>query len=64
MSKGIDNKNEAQNRGPLDATKVNVSEPWEVAYWTRKFDCTKHELVHAVQEVGTSAVAVEKHLHY
>ena len=53
-----------QNRGPQDASRVNVSEPWEVAYWTRKFDCTKDELVAAVQEVGTSAVAVEKHLQH
>jgi len=53
-----------QNRGPQDASRVNVSEPWEVAYWTRKFDCTKDELVTAVQEVGTSAVAVEKHLQH
>ncbi|MFZ6876381.1 DUF3606 domain-containing protein [Undibacterium sp. Di27W] len=51
-----------QNRGPRDASRVNVSEPWDVAYWTRKFDCTKDELVNAVQEVGTSAVAVEKQL--
>ena len=49
-------------RGPQDASRVNVGEAWEVAYWTRKFGVTADELKRAVEQVGTSADAVGKHL--
>lgn len=48
-------------RGPQDASRVNVGEEWEVAYWTRKFGVTADELKEAVKQVGTSADAVGKH---
>lgn len=48
-------------RGPQDASRVNVSEAWEVAYWTKKFGVTPDELRQAVLQVGTSADAVGKH---
>lgn len=47
---------------PQDASKVNVHEPYEVEYWTKKFGCTKAQLEAAVKAVGTSAAAVEKYL--
>jgi hypothetical protein len=47
---------------PQDSTKVNVHEPYEVQYWTKKFGCTKAQLEAAVKAVGVSASAVEKHL--
>lgn len=47
---------------PLDASRVNVHEPYEVEYWCRKFGCTKTQLVHAVNAVGTSSSAVERYL--
>jgi hypothetical protein len=28
-------------RGPQDASKVNINEPWEVNWWCAKFNCTK-----------------------
>lgn len=49
-------------RRPQDASKVNIHEEWEVKYWTKKFGCTKAQLVTAVKAVGVSAAAVEKHL--
>jgi hypothetical protein len=49
------------NRGPQDASKVNVGEEWEVAYWTKKFGVSAEELRQAVKQVGTSADAIGKH---
>lgn len=49
------------NRGPQDASKVNVGEEWEVAYWTKKFGVTADELKQAVKQVGTSAEKLGQH---
>lgn len=54
-----DNLNE---RGAPDSSLINTSEQWELDYWTRKFNCTEDELKKAVQEVGSSAQAVEQYL--
>jgi ribosomal protein L11 len=50
-----------ENRGPQDASKVNVGEVWEVAYWTKKFGVSADELKQAVKQVGTSAEALGQH---
>ena len=49
------------NRGPQDASKVNVGEEWEVAYWTKKFGVSAEELKQAVKQVGTSADKLGQH---
>ena len=49
-------------RGPQDASRVNVNQDHEVAYWCRKFGCTPSELKAAVKAVGVSSSAVERHL--
>jgi hypothetical protein len=49
------------NRGPQDASKVNVGEEWEVAYWTKKFGVSAEQLKQAVKQVGTSAEALGQH---
>ena len=49
-------------RRPQDTSRVNIHEPWELEYWTRKLGCTKTQLETAVRAAGTSAEAVEKHL--
>lgn len=46
---------------PLDASRINVNEDYEVQYWTKKFNCSKEELRKAVNEVGTSAEKVESY---
>ncbi|WBO21544.1 DUF3606 domain-containing protein [Sphingomonas abietis] len=43
------------NRGPQDASRVNIHEDYEVAYWTKKFGVGKAELEAAVKTVGVSA---------
>jgi hypothetical protein len=52
------------NRGPQDASRINIHEPYEMTYWTKKFGCSKAELVAAVNAVGTSAKAVEAHFRH
>ena len=46
---------------PQDASKVNVHEPWEREYWSKKFGVTPPQL-EETKKVGTGAKAVEKAL--
>jgi hypothetical protein len=50
------------NRGPQDRSRINLSEEWEVAYWTRELGLTREELEQAVQNAGNSVAAVRQHL--
>lgn len=50
------------NRGPQDASRINMHEDYEVAYWTKKFGVTKAELEAAVKKAGVSVDAVAKAL--
>ncbi|MFO1303675.1 MAG: DUF3606 domain-containing protein [Burkholderiales bacterium] len=49
-------------RVPQDGKRINMSEDYEVRYWTEKFRVSKEELARAVQAVGSTADAVEQHL--
>mgnify|MGYP003623049491 CR=1 FL=1 len=49
-------------RGPQDAARINVHEPWELDYWTKELGVTADELKAAVQQVGVMAKDVRKHL--
>ena len=49
-------------RGPQDRFRVNLSEDYEVRYWTGKLGVSKDELEEAVRKVGSSVSAVEKEL--
>ena len=50
------------NRGPQDRNRINLSEDYEVLYWSDKFGVSPEELRAAVQKVGPSATAVEQEL--
>lgn len=50
------------NRGPQDRSRINLSEDYEVRYWTEKFGVSKAQLEAAVRKVGASADAVEMEL--
>lgn len=50
------------NRGPQDRSRINLSEDYEVQYWTDKFGVSRAQLEEAVREVGSSAEAVEAKL--
>lgn len=49
-------------KGPQDAARINIHEDYEVQYWTRRFNCTKEQLIEAVTKVGVSVQAVEDFL--
>jgi hypothetical protein len=49
-------------RGPQDSSRIAMGEDYEVAYWTDKFGVSQDKLQQAVDAVGNSADAVEKHL--
>jgi hypothetical protein len=51
-------------KGPQDRSKINLSEDYEVRYWSEKFGVTADELRAAVKKVGNSADAVEKELRH
>jgi Protein of unknown function (DUF3606) len=50
------------NRGTQDRTRINVHEDYELRDWSKRLGVTPDELKKAVQQVGTSADAVRKHL--
>ena len=45
-------------RAPQDASRISMSEGYEVEYWTDKFGCSREELQAAVDAAGNSASAV------
>lgn len=48
------------NRGPQDRTRINLNEPWEVAYWAKELGISKEELERAVKAAGPSVAAVRQ----
>lgn len=50
------------NRGRPDRDRINTSEPYELRDWAKKFGVTEERLRTAVNEVGSSADAVERYL--
>jgi hypothetical protein len=50
------------NRGQPDRSKINMSEDYEVKYWTRELGVTREELERVIEKVGNSAAAVRKQL--
>ena len=51
-----------KNRGPRDASRINLQEEHEVRYWTQALGVTREQLAAAVQAVGVSADAVRRQL--
>lgn len=51
-----------KNRGEPDRSKINMSEPYEVKYWSHQLGVTPEKLQQAVDKVGNSAAAVRKEL--
>lgn len=47
---------------PLDASRININEPYEVNYWCATLGVTKVQLIAAVKAVGTSVAAVKIYL--
>ena len=51
-----------KKRGGADRALIALSEPYEVAYWSKKFKVTPARLKAAVAAVGHSSKAVGAHL--
>jgi hypothetical protein len=49
-------------KGPQDASRINVNELYELQYWSKHFGVTAGEIKAAVDKVGPSVKAVEKEL--
>lgn len=56
MSDNLDKKR------PQDASKISLTEEWEVSYWCSALHCTRQQLQEAVNAVGHSASAVRAYL--
>lgn len=39
-------------KGPEDPKKVNMSQTWEMDYWSQKFGISKDKLLKAIAAVG------------
>lgn len=51
-----------KDKGPQDRSRVNVNEPWELRYWSEKFNVSHDRLKEAVKKVGVSAAKVQEYL--
>ena len=51
-----------KDKGPQDRSRVNVNEPWELRYWSEKFNVSHDRLKEAVKNVGVSAAKVQEYL--
>jgi hypothetical protein len=50
-----DDRNE---RGPRDRQRINMSEDYEVSYWSKKWSISREQLSEAVRKVGPMSAAV------
>jgi hypothetical protein len=48
--------------GSPDRDRINLTEDYEVQYWTREFGISADELRAAVKAVGSTSKAVREHL--
>jgi Protein of unknown function (DUF3606) len=47
-------------RGPQDRQRINMSEDYEVAYWSKKWSVSREQLAEAVRKAGPMSAAVGK----
>lgn len=50
------------NRGPADASRININEDYEVRYWTKEFGVSESALREAVKRVGVMKKDVSEEL--
>lgn len=50
------------NTGSPDRDRINLSEPYEVQYWTKALGVSTEELKKAVSAAGSTAKAVRAYL--
>jgi uncharacterized protein DUF3606 len=47
---------------PESETEITTNEEAEIQYWTQRFGVNRHQLINAIQLVGTSVEDVQKFL--
>lgn len=45
---------------PRDRGRIDMSDPREVSWWRKRFDCSEEQLREAVARVGENAAMVEQ----
>jgi hypothetical protein len=45
---------------PAQRSRIDMTNPFEVMYWRKKFGCNEQQLRDAVAEVGDSSAMVEQ----
>ena len=45
---------------PADRGRIDMSNPREVSWWTKRFACNENQLRDAVEQVGPNAAQVEQ----
>lgn len=51
-----------KDRAPQDASRISLSEDWEVRYWTKALGVTTERLEQLVKDHGNSVAAVRSAL--
>jgi hypothetical protein len=50
----------AVNTVPANRAEIDIDNPQEVRWWTKRFACSEPQLREAVRQVGTNAARVEQ----
>ena len=45
---------------PAQRSRIDMTDPSEVRYWSKTFGCSEQQLRHAVKTVGQSSAMVEQ----
>ncbi len=48
--------------GPVDPSRVDLTEEHEISYWTEAFNCSAVRLIDALKAVGVDATAVARYI--
>jgi hypothetical protein len=51
-----------KKRDYSDKTRIDMNQPYQVAYWKQRFGVSDQELEDAVRAVGTSVTKIEAYL--
>lgn len=49
-------------KGPEDPTRINVNQPWELDWWSKRLGVSIEEIKRAVKQVGPLVAKVKQHL--
>jgi hypothetical protein len=62
MSQKLAMSDDKNKRGPADRARINITESYEVQYWSEKFGISPETLRNAVNKVGVMSADVEAYL--